>query len=226
MKKYELTTNTKVVFGRKLFRIKALIAFGDVEVGELGGFIEKEENLDQDGDAWVYGNACVCDNARVYDDAWVCGNACICDDARVYGNAQVYGNACVCDDARVYGNARVCGDAWTCGSAWVCGNARVYGDARVYGNAQVCGNACVCGDADHLLIGPIGSRKGYATFYRRKDGETMVVCGCFHDNINAFAKRVQSVHGDNVHGKCYAAAVDLARLVMNTNAVEDAEVEG
>lgn len=57
MKKYELTTNTKVVFGRKLFRIKALIAFGDVEVGELGGFIEKEGNLDQDGSAWVYGDA-------------------------------------------------------------------------------------------------------------------------------------------------------------------------
>ena len=75
MKKFELTTNTKIFLGKKLFQIKALISFGDVEAGELGGYIEKEENLDQSGDAWVYG------------------------DARVYGNARVSGNA------RVYGNA-------------------------------------------------------------------------------------------------------------------------
>lgn len=58
MKKFELTTNTKMFLGKKLFQIKALISFGDVEVGELGGYIEKEENLDYDGNAWVSGNAC------------------------------------------------------------------------------------------------------------------------------------------------------------------------
>ena len=83
MKKFELTAESKInIFGKKLFRIKALISFGDVEEGEIGGWIEKEENLEQSsGDAWVYGNA------RVYGDAEVSGNA------RVYGNAEVYGNA-------------------------------------------------------------------------------------------------------------------------------------
>lgn len=33
------------------------MAFGDVKEGELGGYLEKEENLDHDGDAWVYGDA-------------------------------------------------------------------------------------------------------------------------------------------------------------------------
>lgn len=69
MKKFELTTNTKMFFGRKLFQIKALVSFGDVKEGELGGFVEKEENLDHDGDAWVYGNAWVCGNAEVYGNA-------------------------------------------------------------------------------------------------------------------------------------------------------------
>ena len=69
MKKFELTTNTKMFLGKKLFQIKALISFGDVEVGELGGYIEKEENLDYDGDAWVSGDACVSGNARVSGDA-------------------------------------------------------------------------------------------------------------------------------------------------------------
>ena len=88
MKKFELTAEFVTnVFGKKLFRIKALVAFGDVEKGELGGFIEKEGNLSHDGDAWVSGNA------------WVSG------DARVYGNARVSGNAQVSGDARASGNA-------------------------------------------------------------------------------------------------------------------------
>lgn len=45
MKKFELTSETKVVWGKTLFRIKALISFGNVTVGDLGGFIEKESNL-------------------------------------------------------------------------------------------------------------------------------------------------------------------------------------
>lgn len=65
MKKFELTSEFVTFLGKKLFRIKALVSFGDVKEGELGGLVEKEENLDQSGDAWVYGNA------RVYGDARV-----------------------------------------------------------------------------------------------------------------------------------------------------------
>ena len=57
MKKFELTAESKIFAGKKLFRIKALISFGNVEEGELGGFVEKEENLDQSGNAWVSGDA-------------------------------------------------------------------------------------------------------------------------------------------------------------------------
>ncbi|MBQ8662505.1 MAG: hypothetical protein IJ471_01470 [Eubacterium sp.] len=107
MKKFELTTDFITVFGIKLFRIRALIEFGDVKEGDLGGFVQKEENLDQYGNAWVSGDARVYGNARVYGDAWVSGNA------------WVYGNAWVSGDARVYGNARVYGDAWVSGDAHV-----------------------------------------------------------------------------------------------------------
>lgn len=54
-KKFELTTDTKIHFGRKLFRIKALVSFGNVKVGDLGGYVESEKNLSQSGGAWVYG---------------------------------------------------------------------------------------------------------------------------------------------------------------------------
>ena len=70
MKKFELTTEFITnVLGKKLFRIKALIEFGNVKAGELGGYVEKEGNVSQGGNAWVYGDA------RVYGDAWVSGNA-------------------------------------------------------------------------------------------------------------------------------------------------------
>ena len=93
MRKFELTTDTKMRFGKKLFRIKALIDFGNVKAGEKGGYIEKEENLSQWGNAWVYGNAWVCGDAKVYGNAWVYGDAEVCGDAKVYGDAWVSGNA-------------------------------------------------------------------------------------------------------------------------------------
>ena len=65
MKKYELTSETKIVFGHILYRIKALSSFGCVSAGDLGGFLESEKNLSQNGDAWVSGNA------EVYGNAWV-----------------------------------------------------------------------------------------------------------------------------------------------------------
>ena len=67
MKKYEMTSNTKEFSGHKLFQIKALKNFGSIKAGDLGGYIEKEENLSHDGRAWVYNNAKVYDNAEVYE---------------------------------------------------------------------------------------------------------------------------------------------------------------
>ena len=94
MKKFELTTEFITnAFGKKLFRIKALVEFGDVKAGELGGYVEKEGNVSQAGNAWVYGNARVYGDARVYGNAEVSGNAEVYGDARVCGNAWVYGNA-------------------------------------------------------------------------------------------------------------------------------------
>ena len=70
MKKFELTTEFITnMFGKKLFRIKALVEFGNVKAGELGGYVEKEENVSQDGNAWVSGDARVSGNAWVYGDA-------------------------------------------------------------------------------------------------------------------------------------------------------------
>ena len=43
--------------GVKLFRIVALTSFLSVNVGDRGGYIEKENNLSQSGNAWVSDDA-------------------------------------------------------------------------------------------------------------------------------------------------------------------------
>lgn len=141
MKKYELTGETKKIEVNfeevTLHRIRAIKDFGNVKAGDLGGWIEKEENLSQKGKAWVcgtaevYGNAMVGCDAVVYDHAEVYGNATVGCDAVVYNHANVCGDACV------YGNAMVYGDAMVGGYAEVTGNAKVYGNAEIYGDARV-----------------------------------------------------------------------------------------
>ena len=206
MKKYELTAEFIEKWGKKLFRIKALISFGSVEAGELGGYVEKEDNLAQTGNAWVSGDA------RVYGDAWVYGNAWVSGDAWVYGNAWVSGDAEVYGDARVCGDAEVYGDARVYGDAEVYGDARVCGDAWVSGDARVCGDAWVSGDADYLLIGRIGSRFSFTTFFKNKDKGITVSCGCFLGTIAEFRAKVTDTHGNNKHAKMYNLAADMAEL--------------
>lgn len=89
MNKYKLTEETKKINGRVLHRIQALCSFSDVKAGDLGGWIEREENLSQDGSAWVHDEGCV------YDEACVYGNARVFDEARVSGESCVFEKACV-----------------------------------------------------------------------------------------------------------------------------------
>jgi len=140
-RKYSLTNESKTVDGVVVYRIKLH------QTGQLGGFIQSENNLSQSGnavvydDAVVYGNAVVSGNAFVYNDAVVSGNA------RVYGYVVVYGNAVVSGDVAVYGSAKVHDSAQVFGNARVFDNAQVFGNAAVYDDAVVSGNAIVYGDA-------------------------------------------------------------------------------
>lgn len=128
MKKFELTTESITFLGRTLFRIKALISFGNVKAGELGGYIEKEGNLSHEGNAWV------CDNARV------------------------------------------------------------------------------CGDADIATISGFGSEYRTTTFFRTKNDEIAVKCGCFYGTLAEFREKVKETHGDNRYAKEYLMIADLMEM--------------
>lgn len=151
MKKYEFTGETKeiVLPYRKvvLHRIRAIADFGTVKVGDLGGWIEKEENLSHEGNAWVRGDAKVCDNAEIFLTSQV------------------------------------------------------------------------------LTIGPIGSRNGFTTFYRDKDNEITVKCGCFLGKMERFLEKVEQTHGDSKYGQVYRAAAEIARLQIDLSLEKPVKAE-
>ena len=141
MKKFEFTGETKTIslFFRTatLHRIRAIAEFGLVKIGDLGGWIEKEENLSHEG------------------------------------------------------------------KAWVCGDAEVWGNAKVFSASHV------------LVIGAIGSRDDFTTFFRDKDNEITVKCGCFLGKIDKFLEKVTQTHGDSKYALVYRAAVEVARLQID-----------
>lgn len=198
MKKYEILYEYKVdkieMGSHTLYRIRALKDFGNVKAGDIGGYIEREENLSQKGKCWIYDNAKVYDNARVCDNAKVFGSARVFGRAEVWGSAEVFGNAKVFDDAKVYGNAEVWGSAW------------------IYGRAEVCGNAKISKANDILCIIPIGSRNDITTFLKTKDNNICVKCGCFIGTIDDFLEAVSETHKDNKHAKAYRLACELAKI--------------
>ena len=67
--KYGFTGELLQVCDVTLRRIVALRDFAGVKAGDKGGWIEKESNLSQYGNAWVSGDAWVYGNARIRNNS-------------------------------------------------------------------------------------------------------------------------------------------------------------
>ena len=70
--------------------------------------------------------------------------------------------------------------------------------------------ANLVGNRPILQIGPIGSRCAYLVSYIT-DAGIKVRAGCFFGSIEEFEAACAKTHGDNDHGKEYAAAVAMIR---------------
>lgn len=184
MKKYELTSEYVEFDGRKLYRIKALKSFYlcglTVKAGALGGYIEKEENLSQEGNAWIHGNAEIGGNAKVKDEAEVYGDAEVCDNAEIRDNAEILG------DARIGGKAQIYGKAKVMRGVVVHANAEILGDAQIQGVVNISQDARICSDEDYAAVQGFRTKFKFATFYRAKDEKVMVYCGDFNGNLEGF----------------------------------------
>ena len=224
MSKYEIT-DIAHPDNPRLHRIRALVDIPMywVKAGDLGGYIEKEDNLSQYDNCWVSDNGCVADYGRVEGYGWVSGNG------RVGGNGCVSGDGCVADNGCVSGNGCVGGNARVSGNGWVRDNGCVAGYGTVEGNGRVSdhgcvedcgcvsGYGCVFGDAiinkptDILTIAPLGSRNACLTILCNKTCTT----GYFKGTIDEFLAAVKETHGDNKYAKQYQDTIDYAYKYFN-----------
>lgn len=173
-KKYKLldTDTTKATYGDiTLYRIEAKKSFGNIKKGSKGGYIESEENLSVEGNAWVADKARVWDDAEVTENALVAGNAQVYHRARVSGDAKVYGNARVNGDSQVYDKAKVYGDSEIYGDAQIKDSAEVYDTAKVKGNALIYGKAKIHG-------------KGWVGFNQEVGGDREVIRDIMIDEMH------------------------------------------
>ena len=217
-KKYKLTEETINVGDTALYRIEALRDFGDVKKGDKGGFIEKEGNLSQSDNCWVYGNAKVCDKAMVYNNAKVYDNVMVFDNAMVYGNAKVSGNALVygngvvhdnavvCDNASVYGNARVCDNVWVNCKVQVCGCA------EVFGKAKICGDAVITSNSDYIVFKNWWSSGRYFTWTKSNN---MWKVGCFHGTGKELIEKAYK--DSELSGREYERVVKYVESIIADN---------
>lgn len=117
-KKYEITEITHPKYPW-LHRIRARCQVNEqVGPGALGGYVQTEDNLSQDGICWIYDQAICCeeavveDDGRMFDGAVARGSALISGDARMFERAVAEGNSSffsgeLKEDARLSGNAVV-----------------------------------------------------------------------------------------------------------------------
>jgi hypothetical protein len=144
-KKYGALTLRRVRYGRK-----------------LGGWIEHDGNLSQEGEAIVS------DNAMVFGNAKVSGDAMVVNNAMVFGNAEVFDSARVYSNAKVFGNARLHGDAIARDYARVFGNADISGDVHVNDFALANGNLMLDCREQLCKSKPVKGMKEFkVTFYYR-----------------------------------------------------------
>jgi len=121
--------------------------------GALGGFVQSEENLSQQGTCWIHDDAVASGAARVVEDAQLRGRAAVSGQARISGKAVVQDDATVGGKARVQGEARVerhaavSGEAEVSGSAELSDHAVAADHARISGKCHLWGLMRVTGDS-------------------------------------------------------------------------------
>ena len=157
--KFELTSKMKrfkTTDGRiiALYRICALKTFHIVKLingertittikkGSIGGWVEKEANLDQRHGAWIDDNAVVVGEARVTDDAWVGDHAIVQDRAHVSGCAKIGGYSRISDSVKVSDTVVVHGHTKLNDQVKVGGDTHLC-DAYIGSNIQIINNHIV-----------------------------------------------------------------------------------
>ena len=196
-KKYILTNKTINFRGHILHRIQAVKDIGNVKAGDLGGWVESEDNLSQEGECWIF------HEAKVFELAEVRLNA------KIHDNARIFDRACVQNDAEIYENATI----KNC--ARIRDKAKIHGDVVVSGNADITKNAEVIRNNDYSVYRDTWSNtcwyNSYITWTRSNGKWTN---GAFYGSDKELIR--EAYKDSKKSGKRYEAIVDVNKL-LSTN---------
>jgi len=130
-----------------LFRIKALKDFSDVDAGDLGGLVDNEYNLSQEGDCWIYLNACALEDSRVFENAKIMGSARVSNEAKVYGHAKLFDQVKALGESKIFGHAELHNQVEISDRAQAKDNVTIRDAAKISGQAKIFNQAVVSSHA-------------------------------------------------------------------------------
>lgn len=228
----EITTGSGLV---KLYRIEALRAFGDVEEGEVGGWVEDESNLSfEEGDtSWIY------DESKVYGQSVVLRNSKVWGNSDVSGNSKVSGSSVLsqysyCEDSVLH-NSSVSNSLFTRTECRDSGGVNLVSiDSCITGASAfeslfthsivenivayqvVFDEANILSSSDFLEAGPVGLKFRKLSFYKGSDGATWrVSCGCFKGTLDEFRERIKVVHIEGTRSREeYMATIEYVDRII------------
>jgi flagellar biosynthesis GTPase FlhF len=195
------------------------------KMGEKGGWIERMENLSQDGECWVGDKAIVCGRAYVSDNAQVRDRAEVGDNARVAEDAEVQGKAGVNESAYVHGMALVGGDDRIA----VSGSAEVLG--RVMEKSIAKDRAYVGEDVELMGKAKVEEHGIVLAGYLRDDsvvtGNAIVAAGYYDENDRPMVTESSEVGGEVIMAGGSAEGSRVAGLAVVESAnVKQSTIEG
>lgn len=203
MNKYRLTENTIEYDGRTLYQIESLVdIYSDgfsylpldtikqnkffildnfekhLVKGELGGYIESENNLSQFGACWVSQNAKVFGNALIENNAYVTGDAVVCDDVTISGCSQIWGNARITCNAKITGHSKIYDNVIIFGNCYIL-SSTISENAQIFHNAiirfeNINRDAYITSNDDHFSIAISGYNDINLTVFKSK--KSIFIC--------------------------------------------------
>jgi hypothetical protein len=203
--------------------------------GTFGGWAESELNISNidagthhfsNPDSMVYGRSFIGENVNIYDEDAPVEIA----DSTIGGLTKIRSitkgihiiDSSV-ENAHIWSSNmqeltidNVCLQGDSSGSLAVLGSERIE-NVSIIGGTRLGGGAYVTRDEDYLVVGRLGSRQAFTTFYRDKEKNLRVQCGCFNGTLKEFRARVLEYHGkDSDYGQEYLSAINFARRVFAT----------
>ena len=133
-KKYEILMdkeNTIEWKGHTLYRIRALRDFGDIRKGDIGGFVENENNLSHKGNCWIYDDAKAMDDSIMYDNSRICDKSELHDDSEMYNYTRMY------DYSELHNNSIMNDNSEMHDISKMYGNSIMYDDSEMYGDSEL-----------------------------------------------------------------------------------------